>query len=672
MAAGVGTPFPLLFQPTRIGGLALPNRIVMAAMETNLADADGFVTPALLAHYRTRAAGGPAMVTVEYTCVESGLGKGSAIQLAIDDDAHIEGHRRLASAIRAEGAAACLQLHHAGRQTSPRFIGGRRPVASSEHESPMFRTTPRALDDAEIEALVAAFAAAAARAAEAGYDAVELHGAHGYLLGQFLSPWTNRRDDRWGGDAARRLAFPMRVTAAVKAAIGARPLVWRMSAAELVPGGLPPEEAEAAAIALVAAGADAIHVSTGVAERLDANVDPIAAPEGWRLVHARRIRRALAGRAPVIAVGVLRRPELAEAAIAEGAADLVALGRALLADPQWPAKARAGRVAAIRPCTSCNWCIQRLARHEGVGCAENPAVGREHEAGPRFATGRRAVVVGAGPGGMAGAVMLAEAGWHVVLLERSARPGGGLDVSARPPLKDKLFWYRDHLVRRLGESGVDLRCGVAADLATIRAERPDFVLLATGSAERDSAIPAGGIAVSAFDVLSGIRPLGPGPIIVWGGGETGCETAETAAAEGYGVTLVTRSPASRLARSAELVYRRTLLARIAAHPRIRVMAEASLLRVEGDRVVVAAADGTESTLPAGQVLIAQGRRPADGLAAGLCAAGMPHAVIGDARRGGRIGDAVEDAWAAARFATGAVAALPPPVLSGAPGSLKGD
>ncbi|WP_374442728.1 FAD-dependent oxidoreductase [Stella sp.] len=637
--------YPLLFSPVRLGRLTLPNRIVMAAMETNLADADGAVTDALVAHYRRRAAGGAAMVTVEYTCVDQTEGKGSAIQLALDHDGLIDGHARLSAAIAAAGAVPCLQLHHAGRQTSPRFLAGRQPVAPSAHESPMFRTTPRALAADEVAALVDRFADAAARAVRAGYAAIELHGAHGYLLGQFLSPWTNRRDDAWGGDATRRLAFPIAVVRRVRAAIGERPLVYRLSAEEFMAGGIDPAEAATAARALVAAGADAIHVSTGVAERLDTNVDPIASPEGWRLGHARRIRAALAGAAPVIGVGVIRRPELAEAAIAEGSADLIALGRALLADPDWPRKARDGRSGTIRPCTSCNWCIQRLAGHGPVGCAENPAVGRDHRPAPRVRGGApQAVVVGGGPGGMAGAVMLAEAGWRVTLFEAAPRLGGGIDVSARPPGKDKLGWYRDHLVRRLAELGVRIACGRRAGAGDVLALDPAFVLVATGSADRAADVAPGGIVASAYDVLAGLRPIGPGPVLVYGGGETGCETAETAAAEGWPVHLVSRSSERQLARSAEFVYRRTLLARLRSHPRIAIHAETRLAAVDGTTAVLEGSDGRRCLLQVGQVLLAQGRQPVDGLAAALQAAGIRHAVVGDAKRGGRIGEAVNDAW----------------------------
>jgi len=654
MMATMPAAFPLLFSPVSIGGLSLANRVVMAAMETNLAGAEGEVTPALLAHYRRRAAGGAGMVIVEYTAVERRHGLGSRVQLSLDRDDLVDGHARLADAIRSGGARACLQLHHAGRQTSPRFLDGRRPVAPSVVDSWLFRHPPRALEAGEIEALVGAFAAAAARAAAAGYDAVELHGAHGYLLGQFLSPWSNRRDDAWGGDPARRLAFPVAVVRAVKAALGGRALVYRMSAEEFVPGGLDPAEAAAAARALVAAGADAIHVATGVAERLDTNVDPIAAPEGWRLGHARRVRQALAGAAPVVAVGVIRRPDLAEAAIAEGSADLVALGRALLADPDWPLKAAAGEVAAIRPCTSCNWCIQRLMRHGPVGCAENPAVGREHEPAPRARPDRPvAVVVGGGPGGMAGALMLADAGCRVVLFEAARRLGGGLVVSAAPPFKDKLLWYRDHLERRVAASAIEVRLATRADPALILALDPAFVLLATGGRERAHGLAGrtAPIAVAAYDVLAGRVALGPGPVVVWGGGETGCEAAEFALAAGHAVTLVTRQTRKTLAPSAEPVYRRTLLARLLAAPGLTLRAEATVTAIGSGVVTVVDAAGT-ATLPAGQVLLAQGRVPEDRLAAllddALDGGSRTVARIGDARRPGRIGEAVNDAWDAVR------------------------
>jgi 2,4-dienoyl-CoA reductase-like NADH-dependent reductase (Old Yellow Enzyme family)/thioredoxin reductase len=641
-------PTPLLLRPYRLGPLALRNRVVMAPMETNLAGPGGEVTPELAAYYVERGAGGAGMVIVEFTCVDRTDGLACTPQLSLDSDALVAGHARLAAAIRATGAKACLQLHHAGRQTSARTIG-RQPIGPSAFESPLFRVGPRAMDAADIERVVAAFAAAAARAREAGYDAVELHGAHGYLLGQFLSPWTNRRDDAWGGDFERRLAFPAAVIRAVKERIGAMPLLYRLSAAEMVDGGLEIEDSVRIAPRLAEAGADALHVSAGVAERLDVFVEPVDVPEGWRLPLARRIREAV--RVPVIAVGVIRSLATASGAVERGDADLVALGRALLADPAWPAKVAAGEERRVRPCMSCNWCIDRLARHLPLGCAVNPRVGRELEPPPAPRPGRgSAVVVGGGPAGVVAALLLSRSGFATTLYERRARVGGGLVASAAAPGKEKMLRYRDHLEEELRQGDVAVRTGRAPAVEELAARRPDLVVLATGA--RTSALDVPGAALphvaQAYDVVNGDLAVGPGPVVVLGGGETGCEVAELAASRGAAVVLVSRSPAERLARSAEATYRRHLVAKVRASPRIRLVAPATVLEIDADGVRLRGADGREWREPARQVLAALGREAGSPLADGLRRRAIPVAVVGDADRIGRIGDAVNGAYLAVR------------------------
>ena len=652
--------YPRLFRPLKLAGLRLDNRIVMSAMETNLAGADGSVTPEQLAYYAERARGGAGMVIVEFTCVDRTEGLGSSPQLSLDSPHLLAGHARLADTIRAAGARACLQLHHAGRQTGHRILGGRQPVAPSAVQSPLFRSVPRALEAAEIERLVEAFGRAAGLAVAAGYEAIELHGAHGYLLGQFLSPFTNKRDDAWGGDEVRRLAFPRAVLAAVKARAGVGvPVIYRLSAEEFVEGGLTIEQTERLAPALVAAGADALHVSTGVAERLDTNVDPISTAEGWRLPLARRIRAAVG--APVIGVGVIRRPEMAEAALHRGDADAIALGRALLADPDWPNKVRRGRETEIRPCTSCNWCIDRLGRSLPIGCAENPRVGRELDP-PLSLTGadRPALVVGGGPGGMAAALLLDQVGFRTRLVERRAHLGGGLIASAVPPGKDKLFWYLAYLERRLAASGVRVDTGTDLNEEALAAAAPAFLVLATGARTRDLAIEGSADArvVQAYDLLMGDLAngadgllSGAGPVVVYGGGETGCETAELLAERGLDVVLVSRSPARRMARAAEFVYRRRLIDAIEANPRIQVRAETHLTRFGRDTAQLTAADGSVEAVPARLIVLAQGRDAGSDLEAAARCLGLDYVTTGDARDIRRIGEAVNEAYLAVRERT---------------------
>ncbi|MGF7172977.1 FAD-dependent oxidoreductase [Azospirillum doebereinerae] len=649
-------PFPHLFSPGRLRGLTLPNRLVMAPMESNLAAADGSVSDDMLAYYTARAAGGVGMVIVEYACVDRPLGLGGSPQLGIDDDALIASHRRLTDAIKAQGARACLQLFHAGRQTLRRFTGGQAPVAASPIACRVYREEPRGLTVPEIEALTVKFGEAAARAVAAGYDAVEIHGAHGYLIGGFLSGASNHRADSYGGPLENRLRFPLAVIAAVREGAGEAPVIFRLSAEEFVEGGTGIDEALAMAPRLVAAGADALHVSTGTAERMDCNVDPVSAPQGWRVPLARQVR-AVAG-VPVLTVGVIRQPEVAEQAVADGSADFVALGRALLADPDWPAKARRGAVEAIRPCTSCNWCVDQLLSHKRLGCAENPSAGRETEAPiRRSGAGRNAAVVGGGPGGMVAALLLHDAGFRVTLFERAATLGLGLVASGTPPGKDKFFWYRDYLVRQLEQAGIAVRLNAEAKPADILALAPAIAVVATGAANRALPVEAADDAPLGFahDLLTGEAPLGDGPVVIVGSGETGCECAEYVADAGHEVVLVSRSPERRLARRAQYVYRRQLIARLESNPRIRIETGMELAAVGNGHAVLRHADGTTHRRPAGRVLLALGRVPENGLAEVLRAAGLPTHVIGDSREVGRIGDAVHDAYAAVRAFTRAEA-----------------
>jgi 2,4-dienoyl-CoA reductase-like NADH-dependent reductase (Old Yellow Enzyme family)/thioredoxin reductase len=652
----MSTLYPHLFSTFELGNLTLPNRVVMAPMSTNMGGLDGSVTPELVAFYRARATGGTGMIIVEFCSVHRASGRSEHRQLSLETSEQVDGHKRLVEAIDSAGAVPCLQLQHGGPGVKRELVQDGIAVGPCNIPSRKDpdRLTCRALDNDEIEHLIECFGRTAELGVQAGYRAFELHGAHGYLLTTFLTPYFNQRDDAWGGDEQRRLAFPTRVIRRVKAAIGDRPLIYRLSAEEFTEQGISIDDMARIAPQLAAAGLDAIHVSIGLgATSFDKIIEPMSMPEGWRLPYARRIREATG--LPVIAVGQIRWPATAEKAIASGDTDLIALGRPLLADPAWANKARRDDPDHIRPCTSCNYCITMSdGEHGRIGCAENPLTGRELSTLPDAGNlrGKKAVVVGGGPGGMAAALMLNQAGFDTCLYEARDKLGGGLVASAAPPFKEKLLWYQDYLERSVREQGIDIRLGQAVTIEELRDRHPHVVFLAHGA--RPIPLDIAGIdndrVVDAYEVLMGSQVLFPEPdslpVMIYGGGETGCETAEYLAERGYQVVLVSRSPAKKLARSAETIYRMVLLDRLRANPRIRILDNTHIESINDDGIVTLTREGESEQMHILRLLIAQGRKPDSRLAEELMATGITHITIGDARRGGRIGDAVHNAHSA--------------------------
>jgi 2,4-dienoyl-CoA reductase-like NADH-dependent reductase (Old Yellow Enzyme family)/thioredoxin reductase len=625
-------------------------------MSTQLGSPEGLVTAQQIAFYEARAKGGTGMIIVEFCCVHRASGLSEPNQLALEAQEHLQGHRELVRAICDAGAVACLQLQHGGGAAKRSLLQDAVPWGPDDvysRRAPSQLAT-RGMSESDIEMLIECFGRSAALGVEAGYQAVELHGAHGYLLTQFMSPATNQRQDAWGGSEARRLEFPRRVISRVREAIGARPLIFRLSADEFTPLGLTLDDMSRISGKLVEFGVDMIHVSTGVGpDSFDKVLEPMSAPEGWRLPYARRIRKDTG--VPVITVGQIRRPETAEQAVAKGDADLVALGRTLLADPDWANKAEAGRELDIIPCTSCNFCVANGLAEKSIACADNPRTGRELDEQLKVTPGGlSAVVIGAGPAGMAAAVMLDEAGIDTELIESRDTVGGGLIAASAPPHKEMLDRYRIYLERQVGLGGVRLRLGSGADTQTIIDVAPDAVFVATGA--RTLIPPVPGVAAEnvydAYELLMQdglfLPPPGRSPVVVYGGGETGCETTEYLLGKGYSVVLVTRSPRRLLARAAEVIYRGGLLQRLLSEQNLTLYDETTLVNIGGDVVELRKADDESFSISAQAVVIAQGRSPNTALPEALESAGIRCFVLGDARRGGRIGDAVRDAYEAVR------------------------
>ncbi len=643
-ATETNIPYEKLFEPVRIGPLALRNRIVLSPMEVDLGAREGTVTDRAVAYYAERARGGVGMIVVEATCVDAPEGLVSQYQLRADRDAFIPGLARLARAIRGAGARAVLQLQHAGRKASA-LLTGCQPVAPSVVASHTGET-PRALSRDEIAALVDRYAEAAARARLAGFDGVEIHAAHGYLVSQFLSPVYNTREDEYGGSAENRGRLLLALIAAIGRRVGRDyPVLCRLSAADLsvageirpLPGGLALAETVELARRLEAAGVAALDVSATIVGL--PRMHPMSWPEGHLVPAAEAIKRAVA-----IPVSVTSRvsPELAERHLREGRIDLVRLGRVLLADPWLPQKLARGRAEEVTPCIFCSQCVDPLLRQPEAICAVNPALGREALA--HFAPAperKRVVVVGGGPGGMEAARVAAMRGHQVWLFEERDELGGQLRVASKPAAARKtLDRLREHLARRLaGLDLVEVRLGERFTPDLLAGLSPDAVVLATGARSAPPEIPrhaAGidgiaGIAASAgttaIDVFAGATT--GERVAVLGSELVGCEAALYLAAQGKRVALLGRSrePASRV--STDL---RTYLLWALAEAGIEIHNRAEVLEIVPGGVLYRDAQGARLTVAAESVVYATGARPADELRSALSGKGPALFSIGDCNR----------------------------------------
>jgi 2,4-dienoyl-CoA reductase-like NADH-dependent reductase (Old Yellow Enzyme family) len=425
-----------LLTPARIGPVEIKNRIVMPPMTTRTSDAEGFVTDDSVAYYMARVRGGVGLITVEMASPEK-CGRHRRHEIGIYDDRFLPGLARLVGEIHRGGAKASIQLGHGGGHTRA-DICGETPIAPSAIPHPVYETTfetivPQEMTKARIAETVAAHVAAALRAKKAGFDCVEIHAAHGYLISQFHAPFENRRTDEYGGSLENRARFGLEILRAVKAAAPELGVIYRLSVEDFFPGGLPFEEGRQIALWAASGGADALHISAGHYRSLPSAqvvLPPMSYPDGTFLDFAAAIKKNVA--VPVIAVGRLGDPARAQDAVASGKTDFIALGRSLVADPQWAAKV--ARAEPVRRCLACNTCINEMRGGARIGCVVNGTAGRETLfAAPRPPRGERIAVVGAGPAGLTYASLVAD-GSAVTVFEKEPRAGGAFNYAGKAPL----------------------------------------------------------------------------------------------------------------------------------------------------------------------------------------------------------------------------------------------
>ncbi|WP_296251910.1 NADPH-dependent 2,4-dienoyl-CoA reductase [uncultured Stenotrophomonas sp.] len=648
------TAYPHLFAPLELGFTQLRNRILMGSMHTGLEDhARDF--PKLAAYFGERAAGGAALL-VTGGFAPNVVGWLTPFGSKLSWPWEVSRHRQVTAAVHGHGAKICLQLLHAGRY-------GYHPlqVAPSKRKAPINPFTPRALSAGGVDRHIADYARAAKYARDAGYDGVEVMGSEGYLINEFIAPRTNGRNDAWGGDPARRMRFAVEIVRRIREACGPDfIIIYRLSLVDLVEDGSNWQEIVQQAKAIEAAGATLLNSGIGWHE---ARIPTIATSVP---------RAAFAGVTaklkphvgiPLIATNRINMPDVAEGILAGGGADMVSLARPLLADPQWPAKAKAGKPEAINTCIACNQaCLDHVFQQKRASCLVNPRAAHETELVylPTSAP-KRVAVVGAGPAGLACATVAASRGHKVTLFDAAEEIGGQFNVAKRIPGKEEFHETLRYFRHQLAETGVDVRLNTRADAGALN----DFdeVVVATGISPRKVAFPGADhpMVVSYLDVLLG-RVKAADKVAIIGAGGIGFDVGEFLVHEGpspaldparwmaeWGVDasfesrgalakpqpeaparkawLLQRSPGkpgAKLGKTTGWIHRATLKAK-----GVKMLGGVEYLGVDdsGLRIRV---DGQEQLLDVGTVVICAGQEPRRELADALQATGRSVHVIGGA------------------------------------------
>lgn len=636
--------YPHLFKEGRIGNLEIKNRIVMLPMARQFQGFNGEVTQKTIDYYKGRAKGGVGLIIVGSTRVfPPGHAFYTPASLNIGDDRYIPGHCDLVEVIHAYGAKAAIQFGHIGGQTV------HQSVAASDVQQFFCDGTayckPRPISKSEIYDMIGLFGVGALKAKMAGYDMVEIHAAHDYLLGGFLSPKLNRREDEFGGSLENRTRILVRLIHQIKESAGDDFVVCvRISADDFLEGSINIAESPAVAKILEEAGADVISVSAGSHETQHLSNDIMRLDEDFKRPLFEAVKKAV--NVPIIVGGGYRNPDKAEKIVADGIADFLGMARSFLADAEWPKKAREGRVEDIRRCVSCGECLyQRGGKFTWPqGCSVNAVFARERDWGVLEPAGvkKKVTVIGGGPAGMEAARIASLRGHEVTLYDKGKELGGQLLLAAVPPGKKRLLWIRDYLATQLKKQGVKIILESQVTPALIGTENPDAIVMATGASpmKADVIDSSDARVVSAWDILTGsVEPVGQ-KVVVIGGNMLGCEVAELIAEKGNIVSVIKMRPGEAMAEDCEPTNRRGLLDALQAC-RVNMVSGHKVKGLTADGVKVVHRDtGEESTLEAETVVLALGSKPNRGLIDELKKSSVDFFPIGDCRQPRNIRNAI--------------------------------
>jgi len=684
--------YDMLFSPMNIGTVTIKNRIVMTAAEFSLGEPSGKVTPRLSDYYEERAKGGVGLIIPGICRVNDMTGAATYTQLSMSHDYHIEPMSEMARKLHSHGAKLAIQLHHAGRQGYGSTLNSLPVVIPISERVPkfmdlMYKCTPlllgleakgvsfpvqapsrgpkaphgaaimHAMSKREIHRLQQDFIDAAERCKKAGVDIVELHGAHGYLIQQFLSPYTNHRKDEYGGSLENRMRFLAEIVTGIKERCGKDyPLMVRLSVDEMMdrigrPGvGYGLEDGKKIAKRLEELGVDAINVSSANYDSYNCWLEPTTYEPGWRKYLAKAIKETVS--IPVVAANVIRTPEQAEKQLEEGCQDFIASARTFICDPHWPEKAQSGHPEDIQRCIGCLNCIRSFMTNAGEGkpgeCALNMSIGNErfYYDMPKDGRGRKIIVIGAGPSGLTAAKTMAMRGFDVELYEKAGKAGGQVIAASSGSLKERLYWAIEDLMTAAKKEGAKIFLGKELSAAEIKDKKPYAVICATGGIPlRPRSIPGTDRedVIAAPDLLLGNAAVENSDVVVIGSGMTGLEVTQHLNEHGNKVTIV--EMADEIAPGAWFQLVDDEMERIRPYG-TKILTGTKLCSIEDGGVTVEdKATGEQSKIKADRVVLAMGVRPQTKLADELKELGVENVFcVGDAEKSGTIAHACHSAY----------------------------
>ena len=627
-------------EPGCIGMCRLRNRVIMPLFPTKYAT-ESRVNPRMIEFYRARARGGIALIILDCPCLDYPRTYKDPRELRFDLAEYASGISQLIQAIHAEDAKVFMHLNYPSERILEQEIPG-----AKKKRGTWLLPVANAMSIQEASEIIGVMTEGARRAKEVGYDGVEIQASYGDLIAQLLSPLSNTRTDEMGGPIENRARFLVRLIQSVKTCAGQDfPLVVKLVCDEFVPGGLCIDDARKIAVLAERAGADAIVANAGNKETRYRTIPSSDSPPAPFVELAAHVKAAV--KIPIVAIGKINSPELADEIISQGKADFVAMARALIADPDLPKKAASGMAAAIRRCVYClEDCTEGGAPGIGRCCTVNPFAGFEHSWKIKPASQKKKVlVIGAGPSGMQAAIIASRRSHEVELWERSNELGGQIRLAPIAPFKDDMSEALRYLKRSLNENPIKIRLGHQADLSKIIAFDPDVVIVATGSRPRRLAVAGydSDLVVQARDLYEGKRIVGKRILIV-GGGDIGCETADWLAGPEREVTLVEILP-NVLSRTKKLP-RERLLARL-AEKGVTILEETEITSIERDAVRLKSKDGQEFMLEADHVILAVGAQSENSLLDELKGRIKEVIAVGDAASPDNLGAALRSATEAA-------------------------